>query len=114
MWRTRAFARRCRRGHRRALRHDGRPRGGHPEAARRARLRSHGDHVLRGEVLLRVLRPVPRRRRFRAAVRRSPQPPDGSGQRRGGAARGGNGSGGRRGHHHGEAGAALPGCDSRA
>ena len=47
------------------------------------------DHVLRREVLLGVLRPVPRRGRLGAEVRRPPDAPDGSGQRRGGAARGG-------------------------
>ena len=46
--------------------------------ARRARLRPRRHHVVRGEVLLGVLRPVPRGRRLHAAVRRPPQPPDGS------------------------------------
>ena len=41
-----------------------------------------GDHVLRGEVLLGVLRPVPRGRGVGAEVRRPPLAPDGSGQRR--------------------------------
>ena len=36
------------------------------------------DHGLRGEVLLRVLRPVPRSRRLGAGVRRPPLAPDGS------------------------------------
>ena len=46
------------------------------------------DHELRGEVRLRLLRPVPRRRRLGAAERRPPRLPDGSGQRPRGAARG--------------------------
>ena len=102
-----AVARRCRRGLRGAVGHDGRPRGGHPHRARRARIRPRRHHRARGEVLLGVLRPVPRGRRFDAAVRRSPQPSDGSGQRRRGAARGGDRSRRRRRHRHGEAGAAL-------
>ena len=64
------------------------------------------DHVVRGEVLLGVLRPVPRGGRLGAGVRRSPLAPDGSGQRRGGAARGGARHRGRGRHRHGQAGAA--------
>ena len=45
-------------------------------------VRERRDHVVRGEVLLGVLRTVPRRRRVGAEVRRSPLAPDGSGQRR--------------------------------
>ena len=63
---------------RRAVGHDGRARRRDPAGARRARLRARRHHFVRGEVLLGVLRSVPRRRRFGAAVRRSPQPPDGS------------------------------------
>ena len=59
------LARRRRRRHRRAVGHDGRPRRRDPPGARRARLREHRDHGLRGEVLFRVLRAVPRRRRRR-------------------------------------------------
>ena len=66
-----------------------------------------GDHVVRGEVLLGVLRAVPRRRGVGAEVRRPPLAPDGPGQRRRGAARGGAGHRGRRRHRDGEAGAAL-------
>ena len=84
----RAVARRGRRRHRRAVRHDGRPRRPHPRRARRRRLQPDRDHGLRGEVLLGVLRSVPRGRRLGAGVRRSPLAPDGSGQRRGSAARG--------------------------
>jgi hypothetical protein len=73
---------------------------------RRARIRPRRHHRARREVLLGVLRPVPRGRRFDAAVRRSPQPSDGSGQRRRGAARGGDRPRRRGGHRHGEAGAA--------
>ena len=58
-------ARGGRRRHRRAVGHDGRPRRRHPPGARRARLRERRDHVVRGEVLLGVLRAVPRRRRHR-------------------------------------------------
>ena len=74
----RRLARRGRRRHRRAVGHDGRPRRRHPPGARRARLREHGDHVVRGEVLLGVLRAVPRRRRVGAEVRRPALAPDGS------------------------------------
>ena len=41
-------------------RHDGRPGRGGARRARRARPRRHGDPRLRGEVCVRVLRPVPR------------------------------------------------------
>ena len=41
-------------------RHDGRPRRRDPRRARRRRLHRHADHVLRGEVRLGLLRPVPR------------------------------------------------------
>ena len=74
----RAVARRRRRRLRGAVGHDGRTRRRHPHGARRARLRPRRHHVARGEVLLGVLRPVPRGRRLHAAVRRPPQPPDGS------------------------------------
>ena len=103
----RGVARRRRRRHRRAVGHDGRPRRRDPAGARRARLRERRDHVVRGEVLLGVLRAVPRGRRVGAEVRRPPIAPDGSGQRRGGAARGRAGHRRRRRHRDGEAGAAL-------
>ena len=67
----------------------------------------HRHHVVRGEVLLGVLRAVPRGRRLDAAVRRSAQPPDGSGQRRGSAARGRDRHRRRRRHRDGQAGAAV-------
>ena len=95
------------RGHRRAVRHDGRPRRRHPAGARRARVRAHGDHGVRGEVLLRVLRAVPRRGGVGAAVRRPAVAPDGSGERRRGAARGRAGHRRRRRHRDGEAGGRL-------
>ena len=41
------------------IRHDGRPGGDHPGIARRGRLFGHGDHVIRREVLLCLLRTVP-------------------------------------------------------
>ena len=47
------------------------------------------DHELLGQVRLGVLRPLPRRRRVAAAIRRPQQLPDGPGQQRRGAARGG-------------------------
>ena len=77
------------------------------QRARRARLRARRHHVLRGEILLRVLRAVPRRRRLGAAVRRPAQPPDGSrptSRRR--CARSSS-TRGRRRHRDGEARAAL-------
>ena len=104
------FTRRSGRRHRGAVGHDGRPRRRHPSGARRARLRARGDHVVRGEVLLGVLRTVPRRGRFGARVRRSAHAPDGSGQCRRGAAGGRAGHRGGRRHRHGEACGALPRC----
>ena len=71
-------ARRGRRRHRRAVGHDGRPRGRDSKGARRARLRRRRDHVVRREVLLGVLRPVPRSRRLGSAVRRPAHASDGS------------------------------------
>ena len=97
------IARRRRRRHRRAVGHDGRPRRAHPREAGRRRLRAGRDHELRGQVLFRVLRPVPRSRGLGSRVRRSPVAPDGPGQRRGGAARGGARSGRRGRHRHGQA-----------
>ena len=103
-----AVARRSRRRHRRAVRHDGRPRRSHPRRARRRRLQPDRHPFLRGEVLLGVLRSVSRSRRLGARVRRSALPPDGPGQHRRSAARGAARSRRRGRHHHGEAGAALP------
>ena len=102
-------ARRRRRRHRRAVGHDGRPRRRHPEGARRARLRERRDHVVRREVLLGLLRAVPRCGRLGAAVRRPPHAPDGSRQRRRSAARSRAGHRRRRRHRHGEAGDAVSG-----
>ena len=68
---------------------------------------------LRGQVRLRVLRPVPRGGRLRAAVRRPPRLPDGPAERARGPARGAARRGGRRGHGHGQARAALPRRDPR-
>ena len=78
------------------------------KSARRARLRRSRDHVVRRQVLLGVLRAVPRRRRLGSAVRRPPHAPDGSRQCGGSAARSRAGHRGRRGHRHGEAGDAVP------
>ncbi len=67
------LARRGGRRHRRAVRHDGRPRRRHPRRRSTSAASSRRrDHVVRGEVLLGVLRPVPRRRRLGAEVRRPP------------------------------------------
>ena len=76
------------------------------------------DHVadpeLRRQVRQRLLRPVPRRRREPASVRR-PQPvPDGPGQRARGAARGRARCRRRRRHAHGQARAALSRHPQRA
>ena len=54
----------------RTQRHDGRPGRRDPRRARPRRVRTRGDHGVRGEVRLRVLRAVPRGGRVRAAVRR--------------------------------------------
>ena len=77
------LARRRWRRHRRALGHDGRARWA-PSARRStsAAFENVAHHVLRRQVLLGVLRPVPRGRRVGAEVRRSPVAPDGSGERR--------------------------------
>ena len=67
---------------RRAQRDDGRPGRRDPRRARRGWVRTRGDPRLRGEVRLRALRPVPRRGRVRAAVRRPQGLPDGPAERR--------------------------------
>ena len=100
---------RGRRGRRRAERHDGRARRRAPRRARRPRPVRDADHRLQRQVRLRLLRPVPRRRGLRAAVRRPQGLPDGSGQRTRGRARGQAGRGGGRRHHHGQARPAVPG-----
>ena len=79
--RSARFARARRRRHRGAFRHDGRPRGRHPQGARREGLREDPHPLLRRQVRLRFLRPVPRGRGIGAAVRRPPQLPDGPRQR---------------------------------
>ena len=98
--------RRCRR--RRAERHDGRPRRRDPRGAA-----GDADRRLRRQVRLGLLRPVPRRRRVDAVVRRPPRLPDGSGQRPRGPAR--VRARPRRGRRRadGEAGAAVPRRHSR-
>ena len=50
--------------HRRALRHDGRPRRRDPGRARRSRADRRADHGLHGKVRIRLLRAVPRGDRF--------------------------------------------------
>ena len=78
----RDLPRRGRRGHGRALRHDGRPRGRHPRGPRRGRIHRDADHGLLGQVRLRVLRALPRGGGLHPAVRRSALLPDGPRQRR--------------------------------
>ena len=56
--------------HRRPQRHDGRPRRSHPRSPRRRGPQRHAHPQLRLQVRLRLLRPLPRGRRFRPAVRR--------------------------------------------
>ena len=68
--------RRCRRRRRQPERHDGRPHGAHARGARRGRSRARADHELQHEVREPVLRSVPRRGGFGAAVRRSTSLPD--------------------------------------
>ena len=60
-------ARRGGRPRRRPQRDDGRPGRRHPRRARRRRPPGHGDPRVRGEVRLRLLRPLPRGRRVVAA-----------------------------------------------
>lgn len=50
-------------GHGGAFRHDGRTHPGYPRSAGQGRVCEYADHVLCGEIRLRVLRPVPRRGR---------------------------------------------------
>ena len=59
---------------RRPERHDRRHGRSHPRRARRPRLRPRPDHVLRRQVRLGVLRPVPGRRAGNAEVRRPAHP----------------------------------------
>ena len=110
----RGLARRSRRRHRRAVRHDGRARRRDPHRARRRGPLRHGDHGVLGEVRLGLLRPVPRGRRVGAGVRRPQDLPDGPAERRGGGPRGAPRHRGGRRHHHGEAGAAVPRRHPRA
>ena len=102
-----------RRRRRRTVRHDGRPRRRDPRCARRRRLRGHGADVVRREVRVGVLRPVPRSRGLDAVERRPAELPNGLPQ----PARSGARSAARRRRRrrlaHGEAGAALSRRDSR-
>jgi hypothetical protein len=106
-----AQPRRGRRRRRRALGHDGRAHRRHPRGPRGRRPRQHADHVLRGQVRLELLRPLPRRRGLggQHQGRQQVQLPDGPGQQRRGAARVRPGPGRGRRHDHGQAGHALPG-----
>ena len=65
----------------RPQRHDGRHGRSDSRAAGRRGLRARADHELRGQVRQRLLWPVSRGGRKRAAVRRSPRLPDGPGGR---------------------------------
>ena len=66
------------------------------------------DPLLRSQICLGLLWPVPRSCRIHASIRRSPQLSDGSRQWPGSHARNRAGSGGRRGHDYGQASHALP------
>ena len=77
------------------------------QRARRARPRPDGHHGVRREILVGVLRSVPRSRRLGAEVRRSAVVSDGSRQRGRGDARSRAGHRRRRRHRHGEAGASV-------
>jgi hypothetical protein len=79
------------------------PRRGDPRRPRRERVRAGFDPRLLGEVRERLLRSLPRRRRERAGVRRSPRLPDGSRESARSAARDPARPRGGRGHADGEA-----------
>src|SRR5207247_1216149 len=100
--------RRPRHDRRRSLRPGPRGDSGDPRGARRVGPRGHRDPLVRGEVRVVVLRPVPRGRRLRAGVRRSKRVPDGPGE----PPRSARGAGGRRGRGrgraHGKARRSLP------
>ena len=100
-------------GHHCPLRHDGRPCGRYPHGAGCEWVREHPHAQLRRQVCQRLLWPLPRSGRLRAAVRRPPQLPDGSGQLPRSHPRDRTRPRRRRGHDHGEAGAALPGHHRR-
>ena len=104
----RDLPRRGRRRRGRAQRHDGRPDRLDPLPARRGGPLRRPDRRLQRQVRLRLLRPLPRRRRVDPRVRRPPRLPDGSRQRRRGGARGRARP--RRGRRHadGQAGDRLP------
>ena len=104
----RRLPRRGGRRRRRAERDDRRDGRRDPARARRRGARARRGALVRGQVRVRVLRPVPRGRRGRAAVRRPQEPPDGSGERARGAARGGARRGAGRRRAHGQARARLP------
>lgn len=90
-------------GHGGAFRHDGRPHSGYPRNAGQGGVCEYADHVLCGEVRLRVLRPVPRRGGVRPASRRPQDLSDGPRQRDGRLARSRRRHRRGRGHRHGEA-----------
>ena len=100
---------RCRRPRRRPERDDGRPGRRHPRRPRRQRPPRHRHPRLLGQVRVRPVRPVPRRRRRPDRRWRRPQGlPAGLAQRARGPRRGaGRPRPGRR-HGDGEAGARLP------
>jgi hypothetical protein len=81
-----AGARPGRRRHRRPLGHDGRARGGDSRRARRGGPHGYADPLLRREVRLGLLRPLPRSRRQHAPRRQPARLPDGPRQRARGVA----------------------------
>ncbi len=90
----------------RALGHDGRPGGGDSGRPRRRRIRRAAHPLLRRQVRVRLLRPLPRGRGLGSPVRRPARVPDGPRQRARGAPRGPARRRGGRGHRDGEARAA--------
>ena len=83
--------------------------GATPGGPGRAGLRDGAHHVVRGQIRLQLLRPLPGRGGVRPGLRGPPVLPDGPGQHPGGPAGGGPGRGGGRRHPHGQAGSAVPG-----
>lgn len=96
-----------RRGHGRALRHDGRPDSRAAPGARRRGLFRHADHVLCGQIRLRLLRALPRRGGLGARLRRPAGLPDGLPQCPGSGPGGGPRRGAGGGRPDGEARALL-------
>uniref|UniRef100_A0A0N4ZJN2 LigA n=1 Tax=Parastrongyloides trichosuri TaxID=131310 RepID=A0A0N4ZJN2_PARTI len=92
------------------VRHDGRPRPGHPRGAGGQRPERHADHQLCGQIRIKLLWPLSRRGGlFQVADGRQEDLSDGLRQRRGGPARSGDGPVGRRRRPDRQAGPALSG-----